>query len=593
MQTPHDPLVRQQRTGVNENRMREQVGAVAPTGAVNDHRRNPMEAVTQQLEVVVQSGVQWFREAWRARPGPFSEPPPPPTFATSPIAARMHAAPEGQGEGNPRTPFPVQPIPPSWNGPGVQRQEPPLFSPQQLEAMARSREGHPLIYGPTTKAAPPSSSAPSDFQAEVRRQVEDYLKDQQAVMKELIEDNRRLRAQMEANTAPKPRAIAGGGDSLLPQPPQDVHPPPLPVRPLDELPRPDGVPVPPVPPRLHEQTTASNPTEHQGKGWFGGLLGGGRVTPPPERRPEAPAVASATPAQQWLGPAPQLPREMAILVEGMSQLQNAMVKQMSSDTSPKGPETVKPGAQLPQLPPLGEDSPIDYQGWLTQVEAIMADMSDSSRTWFSLVMKEVDAAYTAYLKAPPMDRLTLRPTEPENLVSGAYQRVHARAATMLMAALPAEVKSELVATRRTSVISMLFRLAVLCQPAGEQERTLILRKLQTPGVATNPVEAITILRSWDRWFLRSRAIGVVPPDPYILVKGLSGVCERLLPTMREASFRTSMLRSRLMLDQNPTEENAKVLHQHLLSEMEQVVAASPVAKAKAGTCLYFGIYGCA
>ncbi|CAE7914595.1 GIP, partial [Symbiodinium necroappetens] len=56
--------------------------------------------------------------------------------------------------------------------------------------------------------------------------------------------------------------------------------------------------------------------------------------------------------------------------------------------------------------------------WLTQVEAIMADMSDSSRTWFSLVMKEVDTAYTAYLKAPPMDRLTLRPTEPENLVSG-------------------------------------------------------------------------------------------------------------------------------------------------------------------------------
>ena len=33
---------------------------------------------------------------------------------------------------------------------------------------------------------------------------------------------------------------------------------------------------------------------------------------------------------------------------------------------------------------------------------------------------------------------------------------------------------------------------------------------------------------------------MVPPDPYILVKGLSGICEKLLPTMREASFRTSM-----------------------------------------------------
>ena len=106
----------------------------------------------------------------------------------------------------------------------------------------------------------------------------------------------------------------------------------------------------------------------------------------------------------------------------------------------------------------------------------MADMSDSSRTWFTLVMKEVERAYLAYLRASPIDRLALRPEEPENLVSGAYHRVHARAATMLMSSLPAEVKSELVATRRTSVISMLFRLAVLYQPAGEQERMLILRK---------------------------------------------------------------------------------------------------------------------
>ena len=40
--------------------------------------------------------------------------------------------------------------------------------------------------------------------------MEDYLKDQQAVMKELIEDNRRLRAQMETNGAPRQHAITGG-----------------------------------------------------------------------------------------------------------------------------------------------------------------------------------------------------------------------------------------------------------------------------------------------------------------------------------------------------------------------------------------------
>ena len=105
---------------------------------------------------------------------------------------------------------------------------------------------------------------------------------------------------------------------------------------------------------------------------------------------------------------------------------------------------------------------------------------------------------------------------------------------------------------------MLYRLMILYQPAGESERTLILRRLQAPGVATSAGEAVQILRGWDRWFNRSQAIGIVPPDPYVLVKGLTGVCDKILPGMREASFRTSMLRSNLRLDQVPTQEGAGI-----------------------------------
>ena len=341
------------------------------------------------------------------------------------------------------------------------------------------------------------------------------MREQQTVLKELIDHNRRLRAQMEmgARVPEEGDQQRAGRDSGVPPPPRALPPPPLPVHGPGEVSQGPKAPGSPVPPRAPVQPTNPEASRDQsGRGGFGTLLGGGRSPSLPERGNEVapPGEDRSLSAQQWMGPPPSLPREMAILVEGMSQLQNAMVKQLSSDSSPKGPETVKPGAQLPQLPPLGEDSPIDYQDWLTQVEAIMADMSDSSRTWFTLValvMKEVERAYLAYLRASPIDRLALRPEEPENLVSGAYQRVHARAAAMLMSSLPAEVKSELVATRRTSVISMLFRLAVLYRPAGEQERTLILRKLQSPGIASTPTEAVTALRSWDRWFLRSRAIG--------------------------------------------------------------------------------------
>ena len=267
--------------------------------------------------------------------------------------------------------------------------------------------------------------------------MEEYMREQQTTMKELMEDNRRLRAYTDnRNEEQRGGRRQGGADYELPQSPRPLPPPPLPVPDARDGLRGPDVPAPPAPPRLPSSGVEPVPPPEgagAGRGWLGNLLGGGRSASPPERRGSATTGDGATPAQQWLGPAPQLPREMAILVEGMSQLQSAMVKQMSGDGSPKGPETVKPGAQLPQLPPLGEDSPIDYQDWLTQVEAIMADMSDSSRTWFTLVMREVEKAYVAFLKASPIDRLSLRPEEPDNLVSGAYQRVHARAATMLMA----------------------------------------------------------------------------------------------------------------------------------------------------------------
>ena len=177
--------------GPFDRRLQGSYGAVNSSRA-SDVRRNPVETMSHQLEVVMQSGVQWFREAWRARSGTVVQQDPgvvPPAPVQPPLPADLGMTPEMRIDVNPRTPQQLQQIPTSWNGEGV-RTERPLFSPQQLEAMARAQEGHPLLYGPAAKA-PPSSSAPSDFQAEVRRQVEDYMREQQVVMRELLEDNRR------------------------------------------------------------------------------------------------------------------------------------------------------------------------------------------------------------------------------------------------------------------------------------------------------------------------------------------------------------------------------------------------------------------
>ena len=63
------------------------------------------------------------------------------------------------------------------------------------------------------------------------------------------------------------------------------------------------------------------------------------------------------------------------------------------------------------------------------------------------------------------------------------------------------------------MIIILYPVAVLYQPAREQERALMLRKLPSPGTAILVTEAVT-LRGW--MFVG----GMVPPDPYILVTPL-------------------------------------------------------------------------
>ena len=265
---------------------------------------------------------------------------------------------------------------------------------------------------------------------------------------------------------------------------------------------------------------------------------------------------------------------LGVIATGVRQLQEVQLKQMEKKDVP---EVVKPGiSSLPMLDSPGkESSPVDIQDWLEEVGSIMGDLSDTSHEWWRAVRETADGHYKKWVTATPMEKLTIALPKDVKLEHGKYGRVNSRAAGMILGALPSEVKSEMVTKKCTgSSTSLVYKLLTTYRPGGEQEKTLLLEQLTTPeGVAT-PDLAVQALRKWGRWFLRAKDLTVTVPDPVLMVKGLATIVGPVLSKNQDAWLRTTMMRNRLQLDSNPTEETTLDYHRHLQAEMELLSTAN-------------------
>ena len=150
---------------------------------------------------------------------------------------------------------------------------------------------------------------------------------------------------------------------------------------------------------------------------------------------------------------------LGLLVQGMAQLQNAVSESLKSKS--KEVEVVKPGiAELPQL----------------------ADLSNGSGDWWKEVMVSLAAYYEAYTRASRVGKLALRPEDYETseLKDPRWSRVDKRAASMLLASLPAGVRDEILASRLSGSLALLSRVVVLYRPGSVVERQQILTSLESP-----------------------------------------------------------------------------------------------------------------
>eukprot|EP00435_Cladocopium_sp_Y103_P030096 s34_g7.t1 len=211
--------------------------------------------------------------------------------------------------------------------------------------------------------------------------------------------------------------------------------------------------------------------------------------------------------------------------------------------------------ELPPLPGIkeGELGGTVIGDWIALITPIMRDLSASSSQWWEAVVKNASEAYQQWLHTDPLNRLYIQPQVPMECTTG-WLRIEQRGQSMLLCALPEGLKSEVLASRSTQTVQILYRTYTRYQPGGLGERALLLRQLVegTGKPPTTVVELLDQLRGWKRSLKRAEELKVATPDPTLLIGALDRMSGMVTKTSPQAAFRLNTTRAALMVDISPT-----------------------------------------
>ncbi|CAE7803587.1 RE1 [Symbiodinium sp. CCMP2592] len=256
----------------------------------------------------------------------------------------------------------------------------------------------------------------------------------------------------------------------------------------------------------------------------------------------------------------------------LDKLQAAMAMQLGMNSA--RPEQIRPGTTASELPKLseGEMAAINVGDWLHGLSGPMGDLTDGSAQWWSQVLASLEAFYKDYIHASAVKKLQLKADDyaQDMLKEAKWLRVDKRAATMLLQAIPDSIKTEVLANRLQTTLSILARILTIYRPGSAVERQQVLKALESPTTASSPMELVEVLRRWARWLKRAQDLALQVPDPSILLRGLDAASRTQLEKHGEVAFRANMLRYSLELDSAPSLISVVKLQSHLLAEFEQI-----------------------
>ncbi|CAK9056938.1 unnamed protein product [Durusdinium trenchii] len=130
---------------------------------------------------------------------------------------------------------------------------------------------------------------------------------------------------------------------------------------------------------------------------------------------------------------------------------------------------------------------------------------------------------------------------------------------------------DVIANRKVTTVSILFRLHVLFQPGGGAERTTLLKCLTEVKTSNNIQDLLVTTRTWRRWLQRAEELRLTLPDPLILMQVLGRIMDSLSKLGgSQVAYRVSSVRQELLVDLRPELQSIKDLSEYLQAEMEDL-----------------------
>ena len=192
-----------------------------------------------------------------------------------------------------------------------------------------------------------------------------------------------------------------------------------------------------------------------------------------------------------------------------------------------------------------------------------------------------------WLAADPLTRLRLQPPQPVRDPSlgnpQIIERLEQRVTTILLPALPIELRRDLVANRQLWPGAVIFRVLRTYQPGGWGEKASVLQELTNPTSAETPSEASSKLRMWRRQKARAEELKATLPDVMLQVQALETIVQKVIASHQQVSFRIATFRMYHKLDINPSQTSLMEFLELLTAEMDSLVNLSSSSLVDAPT----------
>lgn len=244
--------------------------------------------------------------------------------------------------------------------------------------------------------------------------------------------------------------------------------------------------------------------------------------------------------------------------------------------------------ELPKLPEQGQkNSSVDASDWLVEIRPVISDISTRAGRWWTATMDSTMNVYQEWLAADPLTRLRLQPPQPVRDPSlgnpQIIERLEQRVTTILLPALPIELRRDLVANRQLWPGAVIFRVLRTYQPGGWGEKASVLQELTSPASAETPSEASSKLRMWRRQKARAEELKATLPDVMLQVQALETIVQKVIASHQQVSFRISTFRMYHKLDINPSQTSLMEFLELLTAEMDSLVNLSSSSLVDAPT----------